>query len=625
MDRKIKLLVYFLNLLSKKNQYKDISFDKFKKDALDSGFKNYSNNYMLFNFYNENVGSDVKWEDYDLKPFLNDFISKLEIIKNNNVKAEELFTNPIDTNFRLDYSSLSDYVEFYNDSIHLVFQDRYSEFLLELINLDTDDIYIYNAAIYGDCHTVEYYEDEIRYMFSLMDGDCKEKLSEIAFAVGKTELANKIKSNFSDDVIDRIIDMIKKINENYLQNLFDEYALAINRASCESIKDSYRNHFPYGIKLNDNTVVLDYDFLINYVKENPSIQTFSDLKGHKLIDDDSDITEATYEYYNELDREFLNHEYFTILDNLYDKIMDDEETISRVENIKEFENIIKSLKFTTNDDFGYYKIFKIDNQTFKRFSIEFEHIDYYNKVVKLKMTTSKAGDQSPDIKLYKIPFDEIADYVYSEKLHESILFKIKEYLLKKEKNMKIIVTESQLKFLIEQHDYTSEPPQDSQTDTDTPRIIPGLDNCGNIMSFIDSKITEMLKDGKSKEEIAQILSSNVKIDGLSPERQDQLDPYNIMRSEIVREMRAEKGNVPVQRLVSDCSKKFSFHKNSIKNKSIFKYMKIDVVEMPHGGAGDDGLSDAQCGRPNWGKASRSCMRPIFSGPHPIIFGGMKAK
>ena len=446
-----------------------------------------------------------------------------------------------------------------------------------------------------------------------MDGDCKEKLSEIAFAVGKTELANKIKSNFSDDVIDRIIDMIKKINENYLQNLFDEYALAINRSSCESIKDSYRNHFPDGIKLNDNTVVLDYDFLINYVKENPSIQTFSDLKGHKLIDDYSDITEATYEYYNELDSEFLNHEYFTILDNLYDKIMDDEETISRVKNIKEFENIMKSLKFDINNEFGYYKVFKIDNQTFKRFSIEFEHIDYDNKVVKLKMTTSKAGDQSPDIKLYKIPFSEIGDYVYTEKLHESILFKIKQYLLKKEKNMKIIVTESQLKFLIEQHDYTNEPSRDTQTDTDKPIIIPGLDNCGSIMSFIDSKITEMLKDGKSKEEIAQILSSNVKIDGLSPERQDQLDPYNIMRSEIVREIRVEKGNVPIQRLISDCSKKFSFHKNSIKNKSIFKYMKIDVIDMPDGG-GDSGLSAAQCGRPNWGKASRSCMKPLFSLP-----------
>ena len=75
MDRKIKLLVYFLNLLSKKNQYKDISFDKFKKDAKDTGFKNYSNNRALFNFYNENVGSDIKWEDYDLNLYLNDFVS----------------------------------------------------------------------------------------------------------------------------------------------------------------------------------------------------------------------------------------------------------------------------------------------------------------------------------------------------------------------------------------------------------------------------------------------------------------------------------------------------------------------------------------------------------------------
>lgn len=193
----------------------------------------------------------------------------------------------------------------------------------------------------------------------------------------------------------------------------------------------------------------------------------------------------------------------------------------------------------------------------------------------------------------------------------------------------IRLTESELinvinRIIKEQQDYTYSP-KDSTGTEPTERVIPELQNCGSIMSFIDSKITEMLKDGKSKEEIAQMLASNVKIESLSPERQNQIDPYNIMRSEVVKALRVKKGNVPVQRLVSDCSKNFSFHKNAIKNKSIFKYMKIDVVEMPHGGAGDDGLTAAQCGRPNWGKASRSCMKPLFSGPHGITFGGMRSK
>ena len=159
---------------------------------------------------------------------------------------------------------------------------------------------------------------------------------------------------------------------------------------------------------------------------------------------------------------------------------------------------------------------------------------------------------------------------------------------------------------------TTVAPSDSTQSTERTRFIPGLDDCGNIMSFIDTKISEMLQDGKSKEQIGQMLASNVKLDNLSPERQDQIDPYHIMRSDLVKELRTRKGNVPVQRLVSDCSKNFSFHKNSIKNKSIFKYMKIDITEMPPGGG--DNTGGAQCGRPNWGKASRSCMKPMFSGP-----------
>lgn len=177
--------------------------------------------------------------------------------------------------------------------------------------------------------------------------------------------------------------------------------------------------------------------------------------------------------------------------------------------------------------------------------------------------------------------------------------------------MKIIITEKQLKFLVEQQDYTSAPTDSTATDDGT-RVVPGLDNCGAIMSFIDQKITEMLQDKKSKDYILQMLASNVKLENLSPERQDQIDPYEILRSDIVKELRAEKGTVSIQRLLSDCSKKFSFHKNAIKNKSIFKMLKIDVIDMPDGGA--DNTGGAQCGRPNWGKASRSCMKPMFSLP-----------
>lgn len=176
--------------------------------------------------------------------------------------------------------------------------------------------------------------------------------------------------------------------------------------------------------------------------------------------------------------------------------------------------------------------------------------------------------------------------------------------------MKIIITEEQLKFLTEQEDYTLSPSTDTKI-TPEEKFVPEQQNCYNIVTFIDQKISEMLKDNRSKEYIIQILTSNVKLENLSSERQDQIDPYNILRSDILKELRSKKGNVTIQRLISDCSKNFSFDKNVIKNKSVFKDLKINVVELKRGSSDPQG---AQCGRPNWGKASAACMKPLFTGP-----------
>lgn len=176
--------------------------------------------------------------------------------------------------------------------------------------------------------------------------------------------------------------------------------------------------------------------------------------------------------------------------------------------------------------------------------------------------------------------------------------------------MKIIISEEQLKFLVEQEDFTLSPSKGTEISPEE-KFVPEQQSCYNIVTFIDQKITEMLKDNKSKEYIAQMLASNVKLENLSPERQDQIDPYHILRSDVVKELKSKKGNVTIQRLLSDCTGKFSFDNNVIKNKSIFRDLKIKVIEMKRGSSDPQG---AQCGRPNWGRASAACMKPLFTGP-----------
>ena len=210
-----------------------------------------------------------------------------------------------------------------------------------MINLSDEELWTYNAARFRqDCYVPDYYNDEIIYMFGNMDDDCREKLSEIATALGKIDLVNKIKRNFANEnVVKELIKMFDILNKRHIENLFDEYAAAISRASCDSIIDAFKEHFPKGIELDDKEIIVTYDFFIKFLEENPNIQTFSDLEGRHLINDSSNIEGAKYEY--DVDYEELNREYFRILDRIYDDLLDDEETISRVESIKDFENIMK--------------------------------------------------------------------------------------------------------------------------------------------------------------------------------------------------------------------------------------------------------------------------------------------
>ena len=281
----------------------------------------------------------------------------------------------------------------------------------------------YYSAVNGEeCYSPDFSSDSLEHAFNLMNNDCIVKLKEIVTALGKVGLANKIGVENFREVIHEIIKLFNQIlGKRFVRDIYDDYATATNEASCQSVKDAFRDHFPEGISLeNGRQLEIEYTFLINFLEKNPQIQTFSDLEGVNLIDSNSYIDEAYYDY--DIDIDNYNRNVYYILDNAYDKIMDDENTIKLVENLKEFENIMKSLKFKfSNGD--YLKVVPSETGK-KRFKISVDSdVDFNKKKVILNFAIGS------EIKTYKIPFDEISDYVTTEKLHEMIKMKIRKYLL----------------------------------------------------------------------------------------------------------------------------------------------------------------------------------------------------
>lgn len=429
MDKKVKLLIYFLNYLSQKSKFKKISLEKYREIATLLGHKDFLRNESLFDFYNQNVEDNVNWENFNLTPYVNSFIAKIESVFYRKESPKNLFSDPIDNYFYLEYNYNKPYIDFNDDSIHIAFTDSYNSFLLDLVNLDDNDFSYYAGAKYnGNCYTPDYSNEEMVYIFGSMGSDCINKVKEIITIFGDIELASNLDRvpNINEDQAEKIIKLFKfHTDDIYLDKLFDEYQSAVNRASCNSIIEAYESHFNDDVKMYDNrTIEVKYEFFINFLKENPSIKTFSDLQNYKLIDDYDHISDAIYEY--DLDYEYLNREYYTILDDMYDNVTSDDDIIERIEQTKKLFEILKSLKFESKEK-GYYKDIRIGS-TFSRFVIPYNGIDTIKKTVTLTIFKGEANREMGN-KTYKIPFDEIADYVTIEKLHEMIKMKIRKYLL----------------------------------------------------------------------------------------------------------------------------------------------------------------------------------------------------
>lgn len=426
MDKNKKIILSILNYLSKKFKGKDLSFEDYSYTLKKLNFIDQADNRELYKFFVENNKEGVNWEQLNLAPFINTLINKITMIANGDKKANEVFTDPIDDFFEL--GGGENYIDFYGDHLQFNFREPDSQFLLNLINLEEHDLGNYYAARYnGNCYRPDYEDDDILHIFQMLSSENLSLLSDIAKFLGENKLSIDIKNHsqnntrLRDSESVKIINLIEKFfKSDVLSDIHHEYANHVESASCDSIIEAFREHFPDGVDFIDSqSLRVNYDFLIDFLKENPSIKTFSDLRDVNLIDDYSDLGDAYANY--DLDTYALNRDIYYIFNRLHDKVLSDEENISeKVEAFKEFEDMIRALKFRYGADYVLQVVDKDNNLKYK-FEIDPDDVDYDNRKLKLTVKDYRKGGEMTK---HRIPFEDLPKYVTIEKLYESILSKL---------------------------------------------------------------------------------------------------------------------------------------------------------------------------------------------------------
>ena len=134
------------------------------------------------------------------------------------------------------------------------------------------------------------------------------------------------------------------------------------------------------------------------------------MEDYPMIELHTNFEDAYYQY--DINGEKLNNSFDTILTNRLTELETNDDYIFLSENSKEFLNIMNKLKFKKTSD-SYIK--EIGDLSI---IIKINDIDFKNKTLKL------IYKKNNKVRLYEIPFNEISDYIYTEKLYENLLKKI---------------------------------------------------------------------------------------------------------------------------------------------------------------------------------------------------------
>lgn len=436
MDKKIKIILIILNYLTKKFKSQPVTLGVYEDILTKLNFPEQAKNKRLLKFYNDNVHEGVNWSEFDLSVLSYRLVDMIRAIhhEDKSFSPEELFGN--DSSFSLGDSSREKncVIVFNYKDIDFTFRYSYEDLYCKLLDQHEHELSTYWGAKYnGDCYRPDSDDsDNEGYIFTLLDMENLGMLKDIMFSLGKNKIATHIGQlisynnglNLRNDstILAEIVETFRLVfGQKTLDNMFQYYADAVNSAACDSVIEEFLNNLPDGVTVPDShTITVTYDFFIQFLEEHPQIETFSDLKNYHFVGSGVDLDNALYDY--NLDVDSLNQDLkYQIFEPLVSEIESNESYTDIANSIKDFEKMIKDLKFELDKDY-VLEIRNKENKLIYKFVIDPDDVNYREKKLDLLIVDYRPNGES---NMHRIPFGELPKYVTMEKLFESILSKLK--------------------------------------------------------------------------------------------------------------------------------------------------------------------------------------------------------
>jgi hypothetical protein len=281
---------------------------------------------------------------------------------------------------------------------YLVLTITEDNFRDNILDVSDDDRYVLTPILYGYNVNDEYWldDDEFNYAISYLSQTNIDKLREIMNLIGlQFENINDYRDNyenlhvklntvlddkwFVDEYISFLSNQLNTNREKYIRHLFDEA-----NKNLGIIFDRYRNDLKIKIPIN----------LLNRVN---SITLEDGLK--KIFEPFN--RSWYYDYYEHYDTTGSEEEINKLFGDYYDDVLEKLEDSVFYENFLGLQKILSDLGFTERSN-----LFSL-HKNFKTYVIDKKDINYVESKLTLNVNREK---------IYKIPFDELSNYVLMNKI-----------------------------------------------------------------------------------------------------------------------------------------------------------------------------------------------------------------
>lgn len=432
-------IISLLKGISKLTNRDDISYQELLNLGKKYGFTKLIN-FDLYQIYDNYRASNLEWEDIELEdsPFLfKSLLDKIKFISKNLDKIEIVFpSDTVDPYFYNDIKkSYTPNIEFTHRGVQFTF--NYNDDTndgLDMLNIGDDQYRLYTNATNdysdGGYRPEDYGDGNDRYLIiGLFNKENRKLLATILNYLGKPELSRSLmKKNISDYDYVKIGEVLEayhqkfggKHQDDFITDIENEWCNLAQSASQDSVGAEFKDHLEGILFNNKYEFTVPYEKMIKYLTENPDIQTFIAIKDKPIIDNDLNLDDAYYQYWD-IDMDEFNRCVNRQLESLLSKIeseMDNEESPYRkvVNNVNDFLKILKDLKFKKSKTTDQYTK-TLPN---KVITIPIKDIDYENGIVYITIRT-KNNEGNVETKQHKIPFEDLTNYTLSNQLFERVV------------------------------------------------------------------------------------------------------------------------------------------------------------------------------------------------------------